>query len=84
MKSLKNIEVQKIAYEILNYARNTELISQDDMSIIVLKIKSILVTPACKGDLKKTKINRFFDNIIRKKQVKKGYLNKFERSDYYE
>ena len=41
MKSLKNIEVQKIAYEILNYARNTELISQDDMSIIVLKIKSI-------------------------------------------
>ena len=49
-----------------------------------LKIKSILVTPACKGDLKKTKINRFFDNIIRRKQVKKGYLNKFERSDYYE
>ena len=50
----------------------------------LLKIKSILVTPACKGDLKKTKINRFFDNIIRRKQVKKGYLNKFERSDYYE
>ena len=49
-----------------------------------LKIKSILVTPACKGDLKKTKLNRFFDNIIRKKQVKKGYLIKFERSDYYE
>jgi predicted HAD superfamily phosphohydrolase YqeG len=50
----------------------------------LLKIKSILVTPACNGDLKKTKLNRFIDKIIRKKQVKKGYLNKFERSDYYE
>ena len=49
-----------------------------------LKIKSILVTPACEGDLKKTKVNRFFDNIIRKKQLKKGYLKKFERSEYYE
>ena len=49
-----------------------------------LKIKSILVTPACSGDLVQTKINRFFDNIIRKKQMRKGYLNKFERSDYYE
>jgi len=42
-----------------------------------LKIKSILVTPACSGDLVQTKINRFFDNIIRKKQMRKGYLNKF-------
>lgn len=49
-----------------------------------LNIKSVLVTPACTGDLKKTKLNRFFDNIIRKKQLKKGYLNKFERNDYYE
>ena len=47
-----------------------------------LKIKSVLVSPACEGDLLLTKINRFFDNIIRKKQLKKGMLNKFERSDY--
>lgn len=50
----------------------------------LLKIKSCLSTPACKGDLIKTKLNRFFDNIIRKKQVKKGYLKEFERSDYHE
>ena len=49
-----------------------------------LKIKSILVTPACNDDLKETKINRFIDNKIRNKQKKKGYLNKFERSEYYE
>lgn len=49
-----------------------------------LKIKSVLVTPYCDDDLKKTKINRFFDNKIRRKQKEKGYLNKFERSDYYE
>lgn len=47
----------------------------------LLKIKSILMTPACNDDLKETKLNRFIDNIIRKKQVKKGYLNKFERSN---
>lgn len=50
----------------------------------LLKIKSCLVKPACEGDLKKTKLNRFIDNIIRRKQFKKGYMNKFERSDYYE
>ncbi len=50
----------------------------------LLKIKSILVTPACSDDLKKTKINRFFDNIIRKKLVKKDLLKQFERSDYHE
>lgn len=50
----------------------------------LLKIKSCLVTPACQGDLKKTKLNRFIDNIIRKKQIKKGYLIRFERSDYSE
>jgi HAD superfamily phosphatase (TIGR01668 family) len=50
----------------------------------LLKIKSCLAKPACEGDLKKTKLNRFFDNIIRNKQIKKGYLNKFERSDYNE
>lgn len=49
-----------------------------------LKIKSILVTPACSGDLVQTKINRFFDNKIRRKQLKKGYLIKFERSAYNE
>ena len=47
-----------------------------------LKIRSVLVTPACSGDLVQTKINRFFDNIIRRKQLKKGYLINFERSDY--
>jgi len=50
----------------------------------LLKVKSILVTPASQGDLKVTKFNRFIDNKIRNKQVKKGYLNRFERSDYHE
>ena len=39
--SIKHIEPQKIAYEILNYSRKTDLISKDDMSIIALKIKIV-------------------------------------------
>jgi len=39
--SIKDIEPQKIAYEILNYSRKTDLISKDDMSIIALKVKLI-------------------------------------------
>lgn len=41
IKSVREFEPQKIAYELLNYARHTDLISKDDMSIIALKIKSI-------------------------------------------
>ncbi len=37
--NIKDLEPQKIAYEILNYARNTDLISKDDMSIIALKVR---------------------------------------------
>ena len=39
IKNIKNYPPQRIVYEILNYTRHTDLISQDDMSIIVLKIK---------------------------------------------
>lgn len=39
--NIKNLEPQKISYEILNYARKTDVISKDDMSIITLKIKSL-------------------------------------------
>jgi len=39
--SNKNIEPQKLAYEILNYARKVDLISKDDMSVIALKVKNI-------------------------------------------
>lgn len=35
------LEPQKMAYEILNYARHSELIAKDDMSIIALKVKEI-------------------------------------------
>lgn len=41
IKSIKNLEPQKISYELLNYARHTDLVSKDDMSIIALKIKLI-------------------------------------------
>ena len=41
IKSIKDIEPQKIAYEVLNYSRNTDVISKDDMSIIALKVKII-------------------------------------------
>ena len=37
--TIKNLEPQKISYELLNYARNTDLVSKDDMSIVVLKVK---------------------------------------------
>ena len=37
--SVKELEPQRIAYEILNFARKAELISKDDMSVIALKIK---------------------------------------------
>lgn len=43
-----------------------------------LKIKSILLKPACDKDLIKTKLNRFIDNRIRKKMFKKNLLNKME------
>lgn len=39
--SIRNLEPQKISYELLNYARHTDLISKDDMSVVVLKIKHI-------------------------------------------
>lgn len=39
--NIKKIEPQKIAYEILNYARNTDVISKDDMSVIVIKVKAV-------------------------------------------
>ena len=41
IKNNINLEPQKIAYEILNYARHSELISKDDMSIIALKVKRV-------------------------------------------
>ena len=37
-------------------------------------MKSLLVEPACKGDLLITKPNRFFDKRIRKHFKKKGFL----------
>ena len=43
-----------------------------------LKIKSILLKPACGKDLIKTKINRFIDNRIRRQMFKKNLLNKME------
>ena len=43
-----------------------------------LKIKSILLKPACGNDLIKTKINRFIDNRIRRQMFKKNLLNKME------
>ena len=39
--SIRNLEPQKISYELLNYARHTDLISKDDMSVVVLKIKHV-------------------------------------------
>jgi hypothetical protein len=41
LKSIKDYEPQKISYELLNYARHTDLVSKDDMSVIALKIKLI-------------------------------------------
>ena len=41
IKSIKDYEPQKISYELLNYARHTDLVSKDDMSVIALKIKLI-------------------------------------------
>ncbi len=43
-----------------------------------LKIKSILLKPACDKDLIKTKLNRFIDNRIRRKMFQKNLLNKME------
>lgn len=39
ISSIKNYDPQKIAFELINYARHTDLISKDDMSVITLKIK---------------------------------------------
>lgn len=41
IQSIKDYEPQKISYELLNYARHTDLVSKDDMSVIALKIKLI-------------------------------------------
>lgn len=41
IKTIKDLEPQKISYELLNYARHTDLISKDDMSVIALKVKLI-------------------------------------------
>ena len=78
-KFIKNENLKKDEIVIVGDQILTDIICSK-----LVKIKSVLVTPACNDDLKKTKINRFFDNIIRKKQKAKGYLSKFERSDYYE
>lgn len=42
IKSIKTLDPQKISYELLNYARNENLVTKDDMSIIALKIKSAM------------------------------------------
>lgn len=39
--TIKDMDPQKISYELLNYARHTDLISKDDMSVIALKVKSV-------------------------------------------
>ena len=44
-------------------------------------IKTILVDPLGKADLKITGLNRFIENIILKRYSKKGV---FERGKYYE
>lgn len=41
IKTIRDLEPQKISYELLNYARHTDLIAKDDMSVIALKIRSI-------------------------------------------
>lgn len=41
IKTIKDLEPQKISYELLNYARHADLISKDDMSVIALKVKLI-------------------------------------------
>lgn len=38
---IKESDPQKIAYEILNYARYSEIVNKDDMSVITLKIKNV-------------------------------------------
>lgn len=37
--SIKDLEPQKLIYEVLNYTRYSDVISKDDMSIVALKIK---------------------------------------------
>ena len=39
--SIRSLEPQKISYELLNYARHTDLVSKDDMSVVVLKVKHV-------------------------------------------
>lgn len=39
IKTIKGLDPQKISYELLNYARHTDLISKDDMSVIALKVR---------------------------------------------
>lgn len=36
---LRHLEPQKLIYELLNYARYTDVVTKDDMSVIALKIK---------------------------------------------
>lgn len=38
INSIRNLEPQKLIYELLNYTRYSDLITKDDMSIIALKI----------------------------------------------
>lgn len=39
IRSSRHLEPQKLIYELLNYARYTDVITKDDMSVIALKIK---------------------------------------------
>ncbi len=39
IKSIRYMDPQKITYELLNYAKNTDVLNKDDMSVITLKIK---------------------------------------------
>ena len=41
IKLNRKLDPQKIAYEILNYARHSEVFSKDDMSIIALKVNKV-------------------------------------------
>lgn len=47
-----------------------------------LKVASILVEPAVKDDLKKTKLNRFFDKKIRNRLIKKNQMNYLRKENY--
>ena len=36
--SIRGLDSQKMAYEILNYSRYADVLNKDDMSVIVLKV----------------------------------------------